>query len=270
MDCGAGQDAQPGIWSQDDVPKVQTYSVVTPKQVHKLGLLEMTLPAPEALRAVRFDGSVAYVITAALDEPWDPNPQPPPPQYFVDDPLFVIDLTNPALPQQRGELQIPGWIYHMETRGDRLVALGFDGNDSQGMINVSLFDVGDLDHPSMIDRVSFGGPWAGVVEDQNRIHKAFTLLDEDGLILVPFGAWEELEHYDGCYGSWLTYVYNGEIQLIDWSKNALERRGTARMVSQARRARLHQSRLIGMSNEEVRVFDIQNRDEPTLTDHESF
>ena len=78
---------------------------------------------------MRFDGPRGYAITAERK-----------------DPLFTIDLSNPALPKQAGELEMPGWIFHMEPRGDRLIGFGYDDTDaSQANLAVSLFDVSDLD-----------------------------------------------------------------------------------------------------------------------------
>lgn len=262
---------QPGIFSDEDVPKVETFTVMSSDEITPLGYTEMVLPVPEALRAVRFDGDTAYVITAALSEPWDPNPEPPPPTTFFGDPLFVIDLTDPALPVQRGELEIPGWVYHMEVRGDRVVALGFDGNNPEGMINVSLFDVSDDDAPFMIERVSFGGMYSGLIEDQNRIHKSFAVMDQLGLIVVPFGDYEEIFISDGggdCWGGGggrLEYEHFGVLQLVDFDNDSLALRGSAKMWSQARRAFMHGDRLVGMADSELRVFDIQNRDQPSET-----
>ena len=72
------------------------------------------------------DGERAYAIT-----------------FEQTDPLFTIDLSDPASPMQRGALEIPGFVYHMEPRGDRLIGLGFDQGNPDGAITVSLFDVSD-------------------------------------------------------------------------------------------------------------------------------
>ena len=62
---------------------------------------------------------------------------------------------------KRGELEIPGWLYHMEPRGDRLVALGFDESNH---LAVSLFDVSAAESPIMLDRVSIGDSWGWMPE----------------------------------------------------------------------------------------------------------
>ncbi|NUQ76634.1 MAG: beta-propeller domain-containing protein, partial [Polyangiaceae bacterium] len=234
--------SQPGIWWSSAMPAVQTFTVISSHNLQPLGYTELQLPKPETLRAVRFDGARAYAITAEQT-----------------DPLFTIDLTDPAQPKQMGELEIPGWIYHIEPRGDRLLTLGFDNAAAEGSLHVSLFDVSDMANPTMIKREAFGGQWSNVAEDQDRIHKAFKILDDLGLILVPYSgySWDEFE--GGC-GS-----YTSGIQLFDFTPDTLVKRGVAESRGQARRAFIHNTRLFAVSDEEVRTFNINDRDLPVKT-----
>src|SRR5690606_36364690 len=92
-------------------------------------------------------------------------------------------------PTQTGELEMPGWVFRMEPRGDRLAGFGFDDTRmGNARIAVSLFDVGDLRRPRMLERVRFGARGSTFVEDQDRIHKSVRLLDDRGLALVPFAS----------------------------------------------------------------------------------
>src|SRR5690606_28611335 len=136
------------------------------------------------------------------------------------------DLSDPANPRQMGEIEIPGSIYHMEPRGDRLYAIGFDQANETGALHVSLFDVADLEAPVMLERINFGGDWGSFAEDQDRVHKSFRLLDELGLIVVPFSGYE----YDelGCRST-----YSSGIQLVDFTQDSLSRRGVAASVGRA-------------------------------------
>lgn len=229
-------------WDPTVFPRVQTFQVVSSDQLDPLGETQLTLPQPESLRAVRFDGTRAYAITA---------------EVVVGDPLYTIDLSDPAQPQQLGELQMPGWVYHIEPRGDRLLALGFDEADPAGSLNVSLFDVSDMSNPILMERVAFGGDWSDFAEQQDQIHKAFKILPDLGLILVPFSAWD-----------WDEYTctrYQSGIQLVDWANDDLALRGVAPIRGEARRAFMHQDRLFAMSDEQLRTFDITDRDAPTRT-----
>lgn len=230
--------SQAPSWDLSKPPVVQTFSVASSSQITPLGRLELVLPRPEELRAARFDGTRAYAIT-----------------FERTDPLFTIDLTAPEAPVQSGELELPGWIYHMEPRGDRLLALGFDTTNEEGSLNVSLFDVADLAQPTLIERVNFGGTWraAEVAEDQDRVHKLFNVLDDLGLILVPFSGWSTEVGCDGFYSG---------IQLVEFTADSLTLRGLAEARGTARRAFLHDERLFSVSEREVQTFDIADLDAP--------
>lgn len=235
--------SQPFEWDLSVPPSVETFTVNSADDLEPLGAVALELPRPEQLQSVRFDGERGYAIT-----------------FELTDPLFTIDLSNPETPVQAGVLEMPGWLYHMEPRGDRLVGLGFDQDNPDGALAVSLFDVSNLSEPTMIDRANFGGDWGWMVEDQDRIHKAFRLFDEAGLIVMPFNGWVYAEDEDYYCGSWVSGV-----QLIDWQNDELTTRGVAEMSSEARRGFLHEERLLTVSDDRVEVFDISDRDAPART-----
>ncbi len=235
--------SQPG-WSGAEPPRVETFAVASATDVTPLASMQMQLPRPEQLQSVRFDGPRAYAIT-----------------FERTDPLFTLDLSDPEAPAQVGELEIPGFVWHMEARGDRVLGIGFDRDAPQGSINASLFDVSDFANPTMIERVNFGGSWAQFSEDQDRIHKSFQVLDDLGLLLIPFTGWI----YDEPDEPWGCGQYQSGIQLVDWADDTLALRGVAPMRGQARRGLMHGQRLLGVSDTSVDVFDITDRDTPTKT-----
>ncbi len=234
--------SQPGNWRPSDPPRIQTFNVASAQTVTPLASVNMAVPAGEDLRSVRFDGPRGYAITA-----------------IQTDPLFTIDLSNAAQPRQVGELAMPGWIYFMEPRGERLVSLGYDQGNAAGALAVSLFDVSNLAAPSLLDRVNFGGDWSWITEDQDRVHKAFQVLDASNLILMPFSGYNYVAA--DC-----SERYQSGVQLIDWAQDQLTLQGVAPTVGQARRGFLHDSRLFTMSDERVETFDITNRSQPKATD----
>jgi hypothetical protein len=98
-----------------------------------------------------------------------------------------------------------------------------------------------------------------MAEDQDRIHKAFNLMPDAGLILVPFSGYTSetgVGPYE-CWGKW-----QSGIQLIDWAEDKLTLRGVAPAKSQARRGFLYEARLFAMSDERIETFDIADRDAP--------
>ncbi len=230
--------SQPTPWRSNDPPYVQTFTVASSSVITPLATLAVTLPRPEDLQSVRFDGNKAYAVT-----------------FEQTDPLFTFDLSDAAHPTQMGELEIPGFVIHMEPRGDRIYALGYDRAVDNGSLHVSIFDVSKLDQPTMLDRVNFGGDWAYVAEDQDRIHKAFNIMLDKGLILVPFGggSWDQ----NTCH-----YSYQSGIQIIDVAADDLTLRGVAPQLGEARRSLMHRDHLLGVTDNAVQVFDITDRDHP--------
>jgi len=229
--------SQPG-WSGES-PSVQTFTVKSSSEITPLGNMKLVLPKPESLMSVRFDGTRAYAITTERK-----------------DPLFTIDMTDPAKPVQKGELEMPGWVYYMEPRGNRLLGLGFDQGNPDGAMTVSLFDVSDLTTPKMIKRVNFGKGWASAPEDSDRIHKAFRVLDDEKLILVPYSSYDWRGSDGVCHRS------ESGIQLIDWKDDTLTLRGMAPVWGSPRRAFLHDQRMFAVSDGLVATYDIADRSKP--------
>ncbi len=226
-------------WGDSQPPVIETFTVKSSQEITPLARLPLVLPMREMLRSVRFDGPRGYAVTAVQT-----------------DPLFTIDLADPAAPKQLGELEMPGFLYHMEPRGDRLLALGYDQGNQNGAITVSLFDVSDLAKPTMLKRVNFGGSWGQLPEDQDRIHKVFKIDPENALILVPFSGWQQSDAKDYCGQS-----LNG-VQLVDFAADDLTLRGMTKSLGQARRAFIASDKLFTVADQELAAYDIGDRDAP--------
>ncbi|MFO0589966.1 MAG: beta-propeller domain-containing protein [Polyangiaceae bacterium] len=237
--------SQPGVWWDNGVPAVQTFQVNGASSIVPIASKNLVLPKPERLRAARFDGDRLFAITAEQQ-----------------DPLFTIDVSDPAHPQQLGQVELPGWIYYLEPHGDRLFALGFDNTAQEGSMNVSLFDVADLANPSLIQRVNFGGDWSWAPEDQDRIHKAFKVDNDLGTVFVPYGAYDWTSDGNSYYCG---KVESG-VQMVDFTHDSLTKRGSAPMHGVARRALMHNDTLFTVSDDSVQSFDITDRDSPAAVD----
>ena len=224
-------------------PEVDTFGVTSSAAITHLGHTTMTLPVQEGVKSVRFDGPRAYVVT-----------------FQRTDPLFTIDLSNPASPAQRGSIQIPGWIFHIEPRGDQLLGLGVDSN-AAGSLTLSLFDVTSLQAPTLVERQVFGptGMYNDlaiaatvIAEDQDRMEKAFRIFD-DGLVAIPFSA---------ASGS-TSLCSGGGVQLFQYSPTTLTKQALLPMSGNARRAIRRDSdssqEVIGVSDSNVSSFDITKR-----------
>jgi hypothetical protein len=92
------------------------------------------------------------------------------------DPLYTVDLSDPARPRQLGALKIPGFSAYLHpVGGDRLLGLGLDAT-TQGQslgAQAAVFDIGDPSHARQVGKVTFGADSAvGAAEDAH----AFTWL----------------------------------------------------------------------------------------------
>ncbi|MGC8926297.1 MAG: beta-propeller domain-containing protein [Myxococcota bacterium] len=222
-------------------PNLYVFKVNSKDDIKPVSRLRIEPPKPESLTSVRFDGPRAYAVT-----------------YEQKDPLFIIDISNPQNPVQKGAIEMSGWLDYIEPRGDVLVALGHDDADGQMSLAVSMFDVKDVDNPKMISRVNFGEGWGWVSEDMNDIHKAFKVLDDINLVIIPFSYW-----------SGKNSAYISGIQLIDYFNNAniqgLVKRGLVEHSGWVQRGIPYANeKLLTVSNEALQVVDISNRDKPVL------
>jgi hypothetical protein len=120
----------------------------------------------EQIYAVRFIDNLAYVVT-----------------FRQIDPLYVIDLTDPANPVAAGELKIPGYSAYLHPVGDGLLlGVGQDATDEGRTTGtqLSLFDVSNPADPQRISTLPIGG-YSEVEWD----HKAFLYWPADGTIVLP-------------------------------------------------------------------------------------
>jgi hypothetical protein len=121
--------------------------------------------AGEQLYASRFIGSRGYIVT-----------------YRLIDPLYVLDLSNPADPRVTGQLQVSGYSDYLFPVSDTMLlgvgkdAIG-DGSAGDGRlawyqgVKVSLIDVSDPAHPTEAARQVIGrrGTSATVLSDHHGI-----------------------------------------------------------------------------------------------------
>ncbi|MHC1694652.1 MAG: beta-propeller domain-containing protein [Eubacteriales bacterium] len=124
----------------------------------------------EQIKSARFSENTAYMVT-----------------FETTDPLYVVDLSDPAKPAVKGELKLPGFSSYLHPVGDSLI-IGVGQSTAEqfyrdedgkeivtGFINTglkaSLFDVSDPQNPKEISSLKLGGmgSWADFLYD----HKGF-------------------------------------------------------------------------------------------------
>lgn len=176
-------------WSMDEVGGVlrvattqitstsQTSSVITlrpsGKSLVQVGRLD-GLGVGETLTAARWFGSYAVIATS-------------PDQQM--DPLFTVDLTDPAHPRLLGALHIPGYSSYFHPLGQGLLLgigqkVTFANNGEQNRAQVGLFDMSDLRNVRRLSVVTLGS-WTNAAAGTDP--HAFTWLPDHAVALTSFG-----------------------------------------------------------------------------------
>jgi hypothetical protein len=121
----------------------------------------------EQIRAVRWFGDLAVVVT-----------------FRQTDPLYTVDLADPAHPRVVGELKVPGYSAYLHPLGGGLLlGVGQDATDDGQVtgVQVSSFDLRDLAAPGRLDTVRYRDTWSDVEADS----RAFSYLPDRRLALLP-------------------------------------------------------------------------------------
>ena len=126
----------------------------------------------ERIFGVRFLGDLGYLVT-----------------FRQIDPLFVIDLADPAAPTVLGEVELPGFSEYIHPLGDgHLLTIGRDADETGRTRGVALriFDVTDPTAPRLAHvELLAGEGWTPAETD----HLAFTYDSRLGLLALPFNRW---------------------------------------------------------------------------------
>ncbi len=151
-------------WFERSVPDSQ--SLVTTLGQTDTGMAKLGqvagLGKGERIYAVRFFGDQGYVVT-----------------YRQMDPLFTLDLADPARPTLEGELELPGFSSYLHPiSGDRLIGVG---TSAQGGTQLSEFDVSDLAKPKLQQQTEVEGGSTEVSYD----HHAFLWWEPRSLAVLP-------------------------------------------------------------------------------------
>ena len=121
----------------------------------------------ERIHSVRFLGAVGYVVT-----------------FRQTDPLYTLDLADPAKPRVVGELKINGYSAYLHPAGDgRLIGVGQDATDKGRVTGtqVSLFDVRDPAKPQRLAQYHLPGANSEAEYDPH----AFLYWQPTGLLVLP-------------------------------------------------------------------------------------
>ncbi|QIK74409.1 beta-propeller domain-containing protein [Nocardioides piscis] len=115
----------------------------------------------EEIKSVRWFDDLALVVT-----------------FRQVDPLYAVDLSDPAAPELLGELKIPGFSEYLHPLGERrLIGVGQSTTGRGGVVGAqaALFDVTDLTSPQQLDVVKFA---KGTTADAGLDPRQFTWLPD--------------------------------------------------------------------------------------------
>ncbi len=160
-----------------------------------VGSLKYIAP-DEKIYSTRFMGDRLYMVT-----------------FKRIDPLFVIDLSDPANPGILGKLKIPGYSDYLHPYDrNHLIGIGKEtelnnwGGVSTSGLKIALFDVSDVNHPTEVDHVEIGE--AGSDSEALRDHKAFLFAKEKNLLVIPVREVQKV-FLDGKYSPYTQKIWQG-------------------------------------------------------------
>jgi uncharacterized secreted protein with C-terminal beta-propeller domain len=155
-----------------------------------IGKVEDLAPG-ERIYSARFMGDRGYMVT-----------------FRQVDPLFAIDLSDPANPEVLGELKITGYSDYLHPYDENhLIGIGKEATEDGRFLGVkiALFDVSDINNPVQIDVYEIGdrGTESPVLHD----HKAFLFDKESNMMVMPVLIAEVEENAPDW--QWGHYVWQG-------------------------------------------------------------
>jgi uncharacterized secreted protein with C-terminal beta-propeller domain len=115
----------------------------------------------QRIYSVRYVGDTAYVVT-----------------FRQIDPFHVIDLSDPANPEELGQVKLPGFSRYLHPMGNDTV-LGIGQED--GRVKATLFDVSTPSEPKVKDSKIVDDSWSAISES----HHAFLLDRKHGVFFLP-------------------------------------------------------------------------------------
>lgn len=186
--------------SQWNTERSANHVYVLGSDMSVVGKLEDLAPG-ERIYSARFMGDRLYLVT-----------------FRNIDPLFVIDLADPAQPSVLGKLKIPGYSDYLHPYDEtHIIGIGKETEEDkendiawQQGLKLALFDVSDVEHPKELAKYTIGdrGSDSYALHD----HKAFLFSKEKSLLVIPVTVAEidESKYPNGidsrAYGD---YVFQG-------------------------------------------------------------
>jgi hypothetical protein len=146
----------------------QSRITVLRRNGNTLGMVGLVdgLGVGERIYAVRYFGDTAYVVT-----------------FRQTDPLYTVDLSDPAAPKVTGELKITGYSAYLHSAGEgRLIGVGQEA-DTSGRVTGAQISLFDTTKPgaTRLAQYHLENSWTEAEADPH----AFLYWPDKGLLVVP-------------------------------------------------------------------------------------
>jgi uncharacterized secreted protein with C-terminal beta-propeller domain len=166
-----------------------SFARVLDPQLREVGSIEL---APgEWVTGSRFLGDRGFVVT-----------------FRSIDPLFALDLRDPAHPKKAGVLEMPGFSTYLQALdATHLLAIGVDlppapATWQDRSLQLSVFDVSDLSNPQRTVHFKVGSAYA--YSEALWEHHAFNWFPEKQLLAIPFVDWTPDASGSAYWGSFVS------------------------------------------------------------------
>ncbi|MFO0957780.1 MAG: beta-propeller domain-containing protein [Isosphaeraceae bacterium] len=153
-----------------------------------VGMVDGIAPG-ESILSARFQGGRAFLVT-----------------YEQTDPLWGIDLSDPRSPRVAGSLVVPGYSAFLQPiDSETILGIGREVDPASREVlglKLSLFNVNDLSHPSLIATQEMTPPgaswaWSNAEWDPH----ALGFFPESGVVAIPLQGYGPADHAD-VSGDW--------------------------------------------------------------------
>lgn len=221
----------------------------------------------ETVQSSRIIGNTGFIVT-----------------YRQVDPLFTIDLTDPAHPTKKGELKVPGFSTYLHPLDEtHLLTIGIftpepvNGQTdwNQRALQLAIFDVSDLSHPvqthTQLVGTAYG--WSEAAYE----HKAFNYFAAKKLLAIPFSDYSfrnDGQDYWSSFRSDLRvfsvdaqtgFTAKGSVEMKDMYQVAQYSNWTYYWEPYVRRSVMADEFVYAISDSGIRVANIANLSQPVAT-----
>lgn len=166
---------------------------VLDENLNRIGSIE-GLAEDERVYSARFMGDIGYFVT-----------------YHQTDPLFAVDLSDPANPKILSELKIPGFSSYLHFWSDNLLlGIGMEtGTDGNEGVKLSMFDISDPENVIEVSKYVVDKSWYSPTLYN---HKAVLIDSEKNLIgFMVEGEDQVIDAYSSTWKSdYVVFSYDSQ------------------------------------------------------------